>query len=485
MSKDIQTINIKLKNYIHQTFANKNYKNCIKAICLYGQFMYTTNQEYMDKDVENILYNIAASIHKGHEKKQTKKTINKYILFYDSFGLELRGLALIYIKALVRMKVNIIYVTCNKRKNSISNILNEIQKNENNKIYFVKESPFIKEHFRLLDYLSKFDVNKVILYLTPNDIMGIFLGYWYEKQCNRYLINLTDHAFWLGTNAFDYIIEFRDYGASVSKYYRNIDKDKIIKIPYYPLIIKDIPFEGFPVLENTNKIVFSGGSLYKTIGDNNKYYKCIITHILENHLDTVFIYAGFGNNSEIKKLQSKFPQRVFHLPERNDLFQMMKHSYLYISTYPMPGGLMTHYAVAAGTVPLTLLFDECGTGILLHPEDAKLDYIDVSTYLGEIDRCLNDEEYLNSKKRYLSNQIISKEVFEKEVMLVIENCKSTLSISYNKIDTTRFRQWYKECFTINDWYNMVGNPKYYIFIKMFAKDWIIGILKKVRRKLCR
>ena len=44
----------------------------------------------------------------------------------------------------------------------------------------------------------------------------------YAGHMKRYQVNLTDHAFWLGTYAFDYCLEFLDFGAIVSREYRHI-----------------------------------------------------------------------------------------------------------------------------------------------------------------------------------------------------------------------------------------------------------------------
>lgn len=68
----------------------------------------------------------------------------------------------------------------------------------------------------------------------------------YAGCMKRYQINLTDHAFWLGAHAFDYVLEFRDFGANVSRQYHHIAPHKILKQPYYPYIDRTLSFQGFP-----------------------------------------------------------------------------------------------------------------------------------------------------------------------------------------------------------------------------------------------
>ena len=75
-----------------------------------------------------------------------------------------------------------------------------------------------------------------------------------------------DHAFWLGRNAFDYCLEFRDFGANLSRQYRHIPIQKLLKQPYYPLADPTIPYGGLPFERaDGDFVIFSGGTLYKTL----------------------------------------------------------------------------------------------------------------------------------------------------------------------------------------------------------------------------
>ena len=50
---------------------------------------------------------------------------------------------------------------------------------------------------------------------------------------------------------------------------------------------------------------------------------------------------------EMKKIIKKYPNRAYLTPERSDLYQVLKHSVFYLSTYPLCGGLMYQYAAKA------------------------------------------------------------------------------------------------------------------------------------------
>lgn len=64
---------------------------------------------------------------------------------------------------------------------------------------------------------------------------------------------MTDHAFWLGRFAFDYCIEFRVYGYNISIQKRKIEKEKILMLPYYPVIRKE-KYQGLPFPDSTRFI---------------------------------------------------------------------------------------------------------------------------------------------------------------------------------------------------------------------------------------
>ena len=86
---------------------------------------------------------------------------------------------------------------------------------------------------------------KAFFLSTPIDTAGVACFSQLKDKVMRFQINLTDHAFWLGSTAFDYCIEFRNYGAGISLNERGIDFNKLILLPFYPYINKEQPFLGF------------------------------------------------------------------------------------------------------------------------------------------------------------------------------------------------------------------------------------------------
>lgn len=474
----------KIKEKAKKLYEQNQYEKSLRHVQLLGYMKYNVNEDYHDNELDTLVGKITQNI-KPDQLFPKYEEGSRYVVFYDSFGLDTRGLALIYLKALAALNINIIYITIKSRKNRIPSIYEVLSQNTKNRLYFFDDSLTIKSYRKLINFLSNYSVDSLIMYLDPYDLIGIMTGISYESLIKRYLINLTDHAFWLGCNSFDYIIEFRDYGANVSHDYRNIEKNRIIKLPYYPVINTDFKFEGFPIETSNKKIIFSGGSLYKTLGAENKYYQ-IVEHLLKKHSEVAFIYAGYGDADELDKLSRKYDGRVFHIGERKDLYEMMRHSYLYLSTYPMIGGLMTQYAAAAGTLPMTLLYDDCGTGVLLNPEMAGIEFYDIKDFLNELDKCIEDVSYKNRKEENLKHQLITEKEFISGISDILNYQKTAFSISYSKVDTKNFRKTYLERMTDRKINKLLGKKRFIRYsFSLFPLETMEGILENIKEKLCR
>ena len=101
----------KLKCGIKSEIKKKNYEAALELILNCANILYQTNLYYVDEDLEGYLKEIA-------NKMEILSPIGKktdVIFFYDGFGLNSRGLAQIYIKALCQIK-KVIYITYEDRK---------------------------------------------------------------------------------------------------------------------------------------------------------------------------------------------------------------------------------------------------------------------------------------------------------------------------------------------------------------------------------
>lgn len=379
-------------------------------------------------------------IAEGFDLKTFDKPNKDALIFYDGFGLNNRGLARIYLKALCKIN-KVYYITYGDRKDQIPALLDILNANSGEALFINDKIKFTKKIKDLSEKINHIKPQSFVFYSTPSDVVGTTIMNAYAGKMTSYLVNLTDHAFWLGAKCLDTCIEFRDYGASISNDYRGISRDKLVKLPYYPEVDRDAKFQGFPFEKRDNqKVIFSGGQLYKTLGGGNKYYQ-MVDHILERNEDVIFWYAGSGDDRELKKILSKYPLRAFHTEERKDLFEILKHCRLYLSTYPICGGLMYQFAALAGKVPVTLRYDECNEGLLINQSELNIEFNELEPLYREVERILTDDQYYRRREEQMFHAVISEAEFENKLFSILRG-DYVDNIAYSKLDTQKFRSDY-------------------------------------------
>jgi len=466
---------------INKNFKCHKYKKTLLLIKTYANIMYLYNQMYTNIKIEEVLNKTIKTVFSKSNLKKNELN-KKNVIFYDGFGTDNRGLALIYLKALCQ-KYHVTYITSISNEKKTNNIKKILEKN-NSDIYYINTKNIISCVNNLVKVANNIKPKNMFLYTYPDDIIGISFFELFENIICRYQINLTDHAFWLGTKAFDYCIEFRDYGASISTKYRNIDKDKLIKLPFYPNINYLQEFEGYPFKfnEKKNKLIFSGGSLYKPLGDGNKYYH-MIEELLIKYQDIILWYAGNGDETEIKKLIQKYPNRVFFTDERKDLYQVLKRCYFYFSTYPVCGGLMFQYAAKANKLPITLKHDDIIDEFLLKQDKLNIIFESEDEMYKEIDKIYHDPKHKKKKEKDISNSVISEEKFQENLYQLIEIKKTEFNITYKNIDIEKFRETYKENINIKDIYRIFFHCNKFYLILQFPYSTLYGFILTVIYKM--
>ena len=286
----------KLKGIADSSVKKENYRKALDAVTAASFILEEWNQFYVDDDLEKTLTDISSAlVHPGFTKEETNENT---ILFYDSFGFDVRALALVYMHALSELGYKVIYITKVESKETQPELHRAVEGGDViwNYVSYENREQEVKDIHELFE---KYKPAKAILYSTPDDAAGMAVFKGYEGIVERFKINLTDHAFWIGRDVFDYNLEFRNYGACVSVKYRGVPEEKEIIMPFYPYH-RDQEFAGLPFDAQGKKIVFSGGSVYKTLGDPQNRYYVILDKLLTKHEDLVFLYAGTGDDSEIK-----------------------------------------------------------------------------------------------------------------------------------------------------------------------------------------
>lgn len=412
-------------------------EKALTCISTCARFLYLTNYRYVDEDLENGLKCITNEIFDSDELCYDKS--EGTVLFYDGFGLDNRGLARIYLTALCK-NAHVIYVTKESCKNSIPHIFDIVS--SSGEVVFFKEETYSKKIKELIDLVLAYKPAKMFMYTLPDDVVAPIVFDHFKDSAVRYQIDLTDHAFWLGINCFDYCIEFRNYGVSISHNYRHIDLDKILLLPFYP-ILNHNEFQGFPFEPCGKKIIFSGGALYKTFGDGNKYYK-VVRNLLTRYQNIIFWYAGSGNASQMKRLMKEFPSRVYLSAERQDLFEVLSHCYFYLSTYPISGGLMFQYAAQAGKAPFTLKYDETSNDFLINQAELGIEFENEESFYDAIDFYMNNPSRLTELGEKLKESVIREETFEQELRHVLQGEKTSFAMQLYNINVEKLKMTYMQ-----------------------------------------
>lgn len=468
----------KIKTCISEAIKKEKYEKALAAISVYCSLLYYWNQRYTDLFLENSIQTIAektiSECMSSYEPKQNT------VLFYDWLGFDTRGLALIYLKAIAKCGKEIIYVTSISSKDKQPEIDNIVGTYKIKKIY-LSASRYLKRLKELQRVIFDSRPSEAFLYTRPEDAVGI-AAFMQMKNTIRYQINLTDHAFWLGVNAFDYCLEFRNYGACISYYEREIPEEKLILMPYYPIINPEAEFKGFPFNADGKKIIFSGGWIYKTIDKEGTYYQ-IVDRILKENGDTVFLYAGRRDKcSMMEDLLHKYLERAFFIEERDDLYQLMKHITLYLNTYPFPGGLMMQYAAIAGKIPITLWHDNENSGILIDQEKRQIEYQTAEDLITDVNELLRKPEYLRQREKLLRGSVINEVEFADEMANILNEKRTKYRIDLSPIDNTRMKEEYAERFDINDYYWSLARKQnlslLFDYRKVFLRKTVMRVLKR-------
>ena len=209
------------------------------------------------------------------------------------------------------------------------------------------------------------------------------------------------------------------------------------------------------------------------------YYKMVYKILLHNS-ESVFIYAGEGDDRGLRWLSKRFVDRVYHIKERNDLLQVMKHSYVYLNTYPMIGGLMMQYACIAGIPPLTLYDNgtEDHKGILINEDDLPLYYNSVDSLVAEADKLLQNEEYYNNGCEQLKNCIVGENEFKNGLKEII-NGNIKLKSQFHRVNTEKFRKDFKYRIKLSDLDEIIARFSNIKLIKFFPKSFLKEFCRKI------
>lgn len=307
------------------------------------QYNYCFNETLYDKKLEDSLKIISSHFFESVTIDGDEETV----MLYDYFGYDNRGLTQQYLRALKRLNKRIILVFENKQRQYKNEaILSEIIDYKNTSIYYLEGQNRIEMAKDLFNIIINEKPKHILMHLIPWDSIA-YLAFHKISGAHRYQINLTDHTFWMGVDITDINIEFRSFGLNLSEQLRSIPPQKNRILPYYPILSK-VDFQGFDFETKGKKIIFSGSTYYKVLGDGLEFLQTI-KELLKLDENLIFVFAGSGNGDTIQNfiIENKLEDRFYLIGDRYDLFEIMKRADYYICTFPFTGALMTQTAVSA------------------------------------------------------------------------------------------------------------------------------------------
>lgn len=474
--KPVENCIQKLKNTAKKELRKGKYEAGMAAISACAQILYHYNQYYMDGTLEELVGELARIVEIPADFVAEDNTV----LFYDGFGLDLRGWAASFVKALSSGGYNLIYVTTKDSANKIPHVQRELG---NNNAAYLNMNHYVSHVNELNGVFVKYRPKAAFFYTLPNDVAGAVVFRAYEGKIRRIQIDLTAHAFWLGAKSADLFLESRDLGARIAIHKRGILQENIVCMDCAPYIVRDICNIPLPFDIESERYVFSGGALYKTLGDPELLYYKALREMLEADSEVKFLYAGYGDTRQMKLLQKDYPNRVFLIGERPDFFRLIENSVFFFNTYPMFGGLMMRYSALAGKLPITLKHDEDADNMLFHQKELGIEFEGYDDFIAEIKRVLKDVDYRKAKELRMRGSVISDESFKKNLFTLIEEGKTEYCFGeLDPVNTKRFRKEYLERF---DYWRNMANVIITRKNRMLIKNFPDLFLKKAIYRLTR
>lgn len=437
-----------------------------KTVCYLrylSHFCYSINYTFTNDRLEEITQKISLA-YLGNTK--IKNAREDTVIFYDGFGLVERGLANIYVNALNQLGYKVVWILYSYAPET-NDILKKY-KEKNISFFVISKSTILERMKALRDKIKEISPRYLFVYTKPDDVCGIGTISTITEGVERYLIDLTDHAFWLGKCAADWFIEFRNFGYNLGLCYRKILPDRMIILPYYPASREEYAFEGLPFDTKEFQFIFSGGSVYKIEG--KAAYEEMVRYILQTYKDINFVFASNEENEIIRKLGEDFPGQFYHIGERKDLDAILQSAKFYLSTYPIGGGLMMQYALQNQCIPITLCDEIMGESdpktMMLEPHKVNFVFYKKEEALLEIDRLLNNESYYLKRKVELKNQIISEGEFIRQLQCLLKYKKTEFNKIQQDVDMERFLEVYRDNATYKKYCELIyGSRNKWIYKK--------------------
>ena len=451
------------------------------------------NWIYADEELEDLLKEMSTKI---ITPSTSYTPIENRVVLFDDFCVSFI-LALQYLEALVEAGKEVMYLTLSQHDERFANITSTIkEKYPAVKIVSVTQQSIIKTSVDIYNEIMSFSPQKILFHMTANSL-AFPAVYALPRSIDTYIINLADQTFWLGAKAIKYVLEFRQFGVSVSQQRRGILPHQQLLVPFYP-IVDDNPFQGFPneCTEEGKVLIFSGGDIYKVLDEKRMYWH-LVKRILDTFSEVVFLFATKEDNLGTQFLQkfitdNHFEGRIVYTKFRPDINEVMAHADIFMGTCPVCGSLMSQLAARNATPILQYYYlgtpdDETEQAICIN-EQFAISFQDEELFMQEAEKLIKDTTYRKQQGERLQNAMISIPQFNKLVADTLSSNKTQMPLEpfemdYKQLDDRWFaleKAGYISSFSYL--YGLLGKKDCLRFApKLFIKKYLntlINILNK-------
>lgn len=334
-------------------------------------------------------------------------------VFYDDFSVDSRGLTLQYVESLIALGYKITYIYPAKSKDN-KRIISALCHSHNKIISIEQNHSGMRLAQQIYDIVSRSGAKHLFLHMLPYSIEASIALCALDSDIKKYNINLTDHAFNIGTTHMDYNMEFRNYGAHISVKYRGIEEGKEVLLPMFPILDTSHPHEGYLQAFEDKVVVLTGGAIYKVIDDSEIFFK-LVKKILLTNLNVVFVYVGCRDIELFDKYLIKYglKDRMLVLGERKDLCSLMMSSDIYMNTFPIGGGLMCQMAASLGKPVINYKHNQGIEECICQRQHIEMSFDTVTEFCNEMTRLIEDEKYRCQRGQDFRNSVIDASNFRK------------------------------------------------------------------------
>lgn len=437
--KDIKQGYAGLKKIAQKLISYCKYEEALISIKHASILAQQFNWIYADDEIEDILKQISNLIIKKPLKKY--ESVKNRVVLYDEFCVSF-VLSIQYLEALVAAGKEIVYIALEQNVQRYGLIFDYVRKLPHTKVIILKKTSLVETNQSLYDAIIEHNPEQLFLHIegTSSYIPALDA---LPPKIRTYIINLADQTFWLGKKAVDYVLEFRQFGVSVSQQRRGIKPEQQLLVPFYP-IIDNNPFQGFPTecTEEGKVLVFSGGDIYKVLDEKRMYWH-LVKRLLDTFPEVVFLFATKADNIGMDFLQSfikdnHYEGRFIYSKFRSDINEVLAHADIFMGTCPVCGSLMSQLAARNATPILQYYYpgtpdDETEQAICIN-EQFNISFNDEDAFMQEAERLIRDVEYRKKQGGRLQKAMITIPQFNKLVADTLITNETQISLQPYQFD---------------------------------------------------